>query len=104
MVKKRERAVITPPSSAAVLDEQLPQTKPKPRAKKKVDPAPPPEPKEDDDEVIMDTFLIQKFEHIQIPRPKNPKPEDYFPPIRHDPEPNIQPNVEQKIAAFGDQA
>jgi Arc/MetJ-type ribon-helix-helix transcriptional regulator len=105
MVKKRERAVIAPPSPAALSDETPPSTKPKPRAKKKVAPASPPEPKEEDDnEIVMDTFLIKTFEQIQIPRPKNPKPEDYLPSIQHDPEPKRQPSVEKKIAAFGDQA
>jgi Arc/MetJ-type ribon-helix-helix transcriptional regulator len=105
MVKKRERADIPPP---AVLDEQPQPTQPKTRVKKQIAPAsnskPKPEPKDDDNEIVMDTFLIKTFEQIQIPRPKNPKPEDYLPSIQHDPEPKTQPSIEKKIAAFGNQA
>jgi Arc/MetJ-type ribon-helix-helix transcriptional regulator len=104
MVKKRERAVIAPPSPAVLSDEQKPQTQSKTRAKNKIAPEPNPGPKDDDNEMVMDTFLVKTIQHIQIPRPKNPKPEDYLPSIQHDPEPKTQPNIEQKIAAFGDQA
>jgi hypothetical protein len=100
MVKKRERATTVPSIPTGISDETPPPTKPKPRAKKEVAPVP----KEDDDEIVMDTFLVKTIQHIQVPRPKNPKPEDYLPSIQHDPEPKTQPRVEKKIAAFGDQA
>lgn len=52
----------------------------------------------------MDTFRITTIEQIQLPRPKNPKPEDYLPSRQDALQPASKPDIEKEIASFGNQA